>query len=111
MLVSIRKALVIVLGLGLCFFVCCSKRNDGGGSSSEEEAVVLNGPFDRAYDFSCGVGLVDIGDSGTRGARVRQYFIDSAGRVVLEPVFEANFEVSSFSEGLAAISIGFRDTA
>ncbi len=101
------KITCLVIVLILCS--SCSDDKKGDDTQSHVETISVRPPFDEAADFSCGLGLVQMGQWGYTDDQVRQYYIDRNGRVVLAPEFDSPFSVSAFSEDLALINIGFTD--
>jgi hypothetical protein len=102
-----KELLPIVLVL--CFCTSCSKKDSQSNPPAAKNEIVLKAPFDKAGDFSCGLGLVQMGQWVRTHDQVQQCYIDHSGRVLLTPNFDRPFSVSSFSEDLALIHSGFTD--
>lgn len=103
-----QKELLLIV-LVLCFCTSCSKKDSQSNPPARTNEVVLKAPFDKAGDFSCGLGFVQMGEWVRTDDQVRQCYIDRSGRVVLMPNFDPPFCIFSFSEDMAVIHSGFTD--
>lgn len=75
-------------------------------SGNQTENISINAPLDYAGDFSCGLGLVRIGRPEHLNEKVRWYYVDKIGKVIISPNFEPISTLYPFSEGLAAVTVG-----
>lgn len=98
------------IAVALCLIPSCSRRQDEPERANAEKEIIIQGPFDGAHDFSCGLGLVQTGRWDTIDEEAKQYYLDTAGRVVLAIAFEDSCQAFPFAEDMAAVNIGFSDT-
>lgn len=101
---------LLAIAIVLCLFPSCSRRQDEPHQANADKEIIIQGPFDGAHDFSCGLGLVQAGRWGRINEEAKQYYLDTTGRVVLTIAFEDSCQVFPFAEDMAAIHVGFSDT-